>query len=134
MHRDGINVDRCRPYWKMHVGTFKISNAECRFKATRINKLNTVEKQPFILASAQKCMWKVARFIVFQREFSGRLCVFEMYDFLTFHLNSCFVRRYHQRFSGELSSVLDNCHQHFEPGTDCCSAILGQDKLLCRRY
>ena len=43
-----------------------------------------VEKQP--LASAQECMWMVAGFIIFQREFSGGLswCVLEMYDFLTF--------------------------------------------------
>ena len=107
MHRHGINVDRCCPYWKMHVDTFKISNAtlqfffpECCFKTTRINKLNMVEKQPFLLSSAQEC--------IFQTEFSGHLsqCVLEMHDFLTF------ITGTHVLNHGTNSFLLENFLEH----------------------
>ena len=56
-----------------------------------------VEKQPFLLASAQEC--------IFQREFTGRLCVLEMYDFLTF------ITGTHVLYDGTISLFLENCLQ-----------------------
>ena len=67
-----------------------------------------VEKQPFLLASAQECMWKVAGFIIFQREFSGRLswCVLEMYDFLTL------ITGTHVLDDGTISFLVENFLKH----------------------